>query len=95
MEQLRRGVMLEDGLARAVRAQVLRSVSNGAVVRIILLEGRQREVRRMMAALGCMVEQLIRVRVGPLSLGDLKPGEHRELRPREVQALRECVGLEA
>jgi 23S rRNA pseudouridine2605 synthase len=95
MEQLRRGVMLEDGLARAVRAQVLRPLSNGAVVRIVLHEGRQREVRRMMAALDCTVEHLVRVRVGPLSLGELKPGEHRVLRSREIQALREAVGLEA
>lgn len=95
LELLRRGVMLEDGLARAVRAQLLRSTPAGAVVRIVLLEGRQREVRRMLAAIGCSVEQLLRIRVGPLTLGELKPGEHRVLRPREVEALREAVGLDA
>lgn len=95
LELLRRGVMLEDGLARAVRAHLLRSTPTSAVVRVVLLEGRQREVRRMLAAIGCTVEHLVRIRVGPLALGDLKAGEHRLLRSREVQALREAVGLEA
>jgi 23S rRNA pseudouridine2605 synthase len=95
LELLRRGVVLEDGLARAVRAQLLRSTPTGAVVRIVLLEGRQREVRRMLGAIGCTVEHLVRIRVGPLALGDLRAGEHRVLRSREVQALREAVGLDA
>lgn len=95
LDQLRRGVMLEDGIARAVRTQMLRSTSRGALVRVVLLEGRQREVRRMLAAVGCGVDHLQRVRIGPLLLGDLQPGEHRSLRGREVQALRTAVGLEA
>jgi pseudouridine synthase len=64
-------------------------------VRVVLTEGRQRQVRRMLAAIDCPVQHLVRVRIGPLLLGDLAPGEHRELRPREVAALRECVGLDA
>lgn len=95
LDQLRRGVTLEDGLARAVRAQLLRSTPHGALVRIVLVEGRQREVRRMLAAVGCGVEHLQRVRIGSLMLGDLQAGEHRSLRAREIQALRNAVGLEA
>ena len=95
LAQLRHGVMLEDGLARAVRAQLLRPLERGAIIRIVLLEGRQREVRRMLAAVDCGVEHLLRVRIGPLLLGELKPGQQRELRPREVEALRAAVGLEA
>jgi len=95
LEQLRKGVMLEDGMARAVRAQLLRATPDGAVLRLVLLEGRQREVRRMLAAVGCEVEYLLRVRIGPLNLGDLPTGQHRVLRPREVEALRAAVGLEA
>ncbi len=94
LEQLRRGVMLEDGLARAVRASIVRSTAHAATVRVVLVEGRQRQVRRMLAAVGCGVESLQRVRIGPLLLGDLKSGEHRPLRKREVEALREAVGLE-
>jgi len=95
LAQLRHGVMLEDGLARAVRAQLLRPLERGAIIRIVLLEGRQREVRRMLAAVDCGVEHLLRVRIGPLLLGELKPGQQRELRPREVETLRAAVGLEA
>jgi 23S rRNA pseudouridine2605 synthase len=70
-------------------------VPHGAVVRVVLVEGRQREVRRMLATMGCAVEHLQRIRIGPLLLGELKLGEHRPLRTREVEALRTAVGLEA
>ena len=93
LDQLRHGVMLEDGIARAVRASIVRSAGRAARVRIVLVEGRQREVRRMLAAVGCRVESLERVRIGPLLLGDLESGQHRPLRRREVEALRSAVGL--
>jgi 23S rRNA pseudouridine2605 synthase len=95
LERLRKGVMLEDGLARAVKASLVRLAQGTAIVRVVLVEGRQREVRRMMAAVGCEVEHLRRVRIGPLLLGELHSGEHRELRPKEVEALRAAVGLDA
>jgi 23S rRNA pseudouridine2605 synthase len=95
VEQLRKGVKLEDGLARAVRANVLKTVEHGGLLRVVLVEGRQRQVRRMLAAVGCGVERLQRVRIGPLLLGELQPGEYRALRPREVESLRAVVGLEA
>jgi 23S rRNA pseudouridine2605 synthase len=94
LEQLRRGVMLEDGIARAVRASLLRITHDGAIARVVLTEGRQRQVRRMLAAVGCGVDHLQRVRIGPLVLGDLHPGQHRELRWREVEMLRSAVGLD-
>jgi 23S rRNA pseudouridine2605 synthase len=95
LEQLRQGVMLEDGLARAVRANYLQPTPRGALVRVVLLEGRQRQVRRMLAVLGCGVDRLERVRIGPLQLGELRSGEFRALRPREIDALRATVGLSA
>lgn len=94
LEQLRRGVVLDDGLARAVRTSMIRSMPHAAIVRVVLVEGRQREVRRMLAAVGCAVEHLQRIRIGPLLLGDLELGAHRPLRTREVDALRTAVGLE-
>jgi 23S rRNA pseudouridine2605 synthase len=94
LDQLRKGVMLDDGLARAVRANLVRPSPRGGLLRIVLIEGRQRQVRRMLAALGCSVERLQRVRIGPLLLGDLEPGQHRTLRAREVESLRTSVGLE-
>jgi 23S rRNA pseudouridine2605 synthase len=95
VEQLRKGVRLDDGLARAVRAHIIKTAERGGLLRVVLVEGRQRQVRRMLAAVGCGVERLQRVRIGPLLLGDLEPGEYRALRPREVDALRAAVGLEA
>ncbi len=95
LEQVRRGVVLDDGLARVKRADLIRTTPRGGLVRIALIEGRQREVRRMLAALGCAVEGLQRVRIGPLRLGDLETGQHRSLPPREVAALRAAVGLES
>ena len=95
LEQLRRGVVLDDGLARVKRADLIRTTPRGGLVRIVLIEGRQREVRRMLAAIDCAVDGLQRVRIGPLRLGDLEPGQHRSLRPREVTALRKAVGLKS
>lgn len=96
VEHLKHGVMLEDGPAKAVRAELLRSHAHGDVeLRVVLVEGRQRQVRRMLAALGCNVERLQRVRIGSLQLGNLHSGEYRQLKPREVEALRTSVGLEA
>jgi pseudouridine synthase len=93
LEQLRQGVIIEDGPASAVRADLLRTTSHGVLLRVVLIEGRQRQVRRMLAALGCGVERLERVRIGPLRLGNLEPGQHRNLGPREVATLRSAVGL--
>lgn len=84
LEKLRRGVELEDGRARA-RAVRRRG---GRRVLLTLREGRKREVRRMFAEFGYRVQRLRRVRYGPIRLGDLEPGEWRELEPREVAALR-------
>jgi 23S rRNA pseudouridine2605 synthase len=94
LQQLRRGVNLEDGLARAVRANLLRQADGGAWVRVVLTEGRQRQVRRMLAAIDCHVQRLRRVRIGPLLLGDLEVGQSRMLHAREVAGLRDCVGLD-
>jgi 23S rRNA pseudouridine2605 synthase len=95
LEALRRGVLLEDGLARAVRTALLRHAPEGTWVRIVLTEGRQRQVRRMLEAVDCAVERLRRVRIGTVLLGDLALGHNRRLQPREVATLRESVGLEA
>jgi pseudouridine synthase len=94
LAQLRIGVELDDGPARAVRAGFLGTSREGAWVRVVLHEGRKREVRRMLVTIGCPVVHLRRVRVGPLTLGNLRPGEHRRLLPREVAALRRAAGLE-
>jgi len=60
-------------------------------VRIVMAEGRKREVRRLLAAVGLPVTRLIRLRVGPVQLGGLAPGAVRELEPEEVRALSEAA----
>jgi len=87
-------------LAKGVRLKV--NVTQPAEVkretayrfRIVLREGRYHQVRRMCEALGTKVTMLKRVRIGPLRLGRLAPGEWRRLSAGEVKALREAVGLE-
>jgi pseudouridine synthase len=85
--QLTRGVTLEDGPARAERARR----SAPAEVVLTLREGRKREVRRMMEAVGRNVVRLRRVRYGPLRLGDLAEGSWRRLLPHEIEALRRAT----
>lgn len=62
-------------------------------VRITLQEGRKRQIRYMLQALGVSVRRLIRVRTGELTLGKLEPGEGRLLEEKEIRALRESAGL--
>ncbi len=64
---------------------------NADQLRFVLREGRKRQIRRVAAALGHPVRRLIRERIGPLSLGELKPGEWRYLTPAEVRELRESA----
>jgi 23S rRNA pseudouridine2605 synthase len=90
---LRRGIRLEDGMTAPARARVVEKLKKNAWVEIEIHEGRNREVRRIFEALGYFVEKLIRVRVGPLSLGVLPPGELRPLSQAEVKGLKSAVGL--
>jgi 23S rRNA pseudouridine2605 synthase len=94
--QLLAGVQLEDGMARAHDVEVVlrerAAAGHGAEahtrLRIVMREGRKREVRRMFDAFGYPVRRLVRERLGPIELGTLGSGEWRELRAREVAALR-------
>jgi 23S rRNA pseudouridine2605 synthase len=85
--RLRRGVELEDGLARARAARVVDARGGRGQLRLVMTEGRKREVRRLLAAVGLPVTRLVRVRVGPVRLGRLKPGAVRELSAEEVLGL--------
>jgi 23S rRNA pseudouridine2605 synthase len=91
--RLERGVDLEDGPAQAKRARVVARSSGRAAVRVVMAEGRKREVRRMLEAIGLPVRRLVRVRVGPIRLGHLRPGTVRELTPDEVGELYRYAGL--
>jgi 23S rRNA pseudouridine2605 synthase len=85
------GVELEDGSARALRARRLEDEREGAVLALVLAEGRKREVRRLLEAVGHEVRWLRRVRFGPIRLGTLPRGRWRELDADEVEALEAAV----
>jgi 23S rRNA pseudouridine2605 synthase len=86
--RLRKGVELEDGLARPTRVRVVAGSGRRRMV-----EGRNREVRRLLDAVGAPVRRLVRTAVGPIRLTGLAPGEFRPLRPDEVRTLYKAAGL--
>ena len=102
LETLRRGVVLNDGRTRPAQVELLaepvalpeRSVPirfrknvPTAWLQLTIREGRNRQVRRMTAAVGHPTLRLVRIAVGPVSLGELTPGEWRELNAEELAAL--------
>ena len=94
MESLRRGVRLDDGVTAPAGVEVLRATPNRVELRVTTREGRHRQVRRMLQAVGHKTLALRRTSFGPLRLGRLKPGDWRLLSPAEVAALRRATGLE-
>jgi 23S rRNA pseudouridine2605 synthase len=88
IEKLRKGIKLAEGTARAQHVHLKSQHKQSAVLEMVLDEGKNREIRRMLAQLGHKVHQLKRVAVGKLSLGSLLPGQHRQLAWNEVDALR-------
>ncbi len=87
LARVRAGVELDDGPARAIRARIVASSKGRGAIRLVMTEGRKREVRRLLAAVGLPVTRLVRLRVGPIALGGLAPGELRALEREEIQAL--------
>lgn len=88
LHRLEEGLDLHDGPARARVAELLRREDGGGVLRLVLTEGRKREVRRLCAAVGHPVRWLRRVRFGPVRLGDLPRGAWRDLTEEEMERLR-------
>lgn len=87
LRHLTNGVMLDDGEARALSARVLDSSTVSSLVEIVMTEGRKREVRRMLDAVGHPVRRLVRTAIGPLRDTRLRPGSYRELTMGEVRSL--------
>jgi 23S rRNA pseudouridine2605 synthase len=83
LDRLRQGVRLEDGATAPAEVERLAERRLELTIR----EGRKRQVRRMAEAIGNQVEELTRIRIGPLELGDLRRGEARRLDRREIDAL--------
>ncbi len=92
---LRAGVKLADGMTAPAEVEVLRKEAHRTQLRIAIREGRHRQVRRMLEAVGHKTVALERTAFGPLRLGRLKKGDWRVLTAGEVAALRRATGLEA
>lgn len=87
LQKLREGITLDDGPTQPAELIRLGHEGSTTAVQITLHEGRNRQVRRMFEAIGHPVLRLKRVGLGPVTLGDLAPGEARPLAPEEVEAL--------
>lgn len=87
LQTLRKGVTLDDGPALPARVRQVGRSPAGVRYQITLREGRNQEVRRMVAAVGGDLRDLVRTRIGSLRLGRLRPAQARLVRPEEVRAL--------
>lgn len=90
LERLSAGIDLDGKRTAPARFERLETHPDGTWVRVVLHEGRNRQIRRMVEAVGLKVVRLVRVRVGSLRLGSLPPGGWRRLSAAEVAALREA-----
>ncbi|MGE0605919.1 MAG: pseudouridine synthase [Pirellulales bacterium] len=88
MERLKKGVFLAEGFAKVVRLTVKSQTKRGTLMEIVLDEGRNREIRRLLARVGHKVLKLKRVAIGDVKLADLATGEYRKMRPDELRSLR-------
>lgn len=91
LEQLRQGFYFAEGLFRVEKARALRKQGKSTVLEIELRQGKNREIRRLLARAGHKVLNLKRVSFGPLRLGDLPVGYQRPLRHDELHELREWI----
>jgi 23S rRNA pseudouridine2605 synthase len=91
LRQLREGVALDDGHTAPAQARVVATGGDGAAVELTVHEGRNRQVRRMLDAVGHPVVRLVRTRIGPLRDDRLAPGAWRPLSADEVRSLYETA----
>ncbi len=89
LDKWRKGVFLDGRRTAPAEVTVIHREPNHTWLRVVLHEGRKRQIRRIAAMLGHPVKRLIRVRIGPIQLGKLKPGEWRSLREGEINQLLE------
>ncbi|WP_143055881.1 pseudouridine synthase [Anaerobranca gottschalkii] len=91
IEKLEKGIMLEDGLTAPAKAVILKETNGETVISLTIHEGRNRQVRRMMEAIGKKVLKLTRVRYGDLTLAGVPVGKYRVLTDKEVEKLKSSV----
>lgn len=93
LDKLRQGIQLEDGWTAPAVVQLLQQGDGESQVLITIHEGRNRQVRRMFAAIHCDVKALKRIAFAGLDLSGVKRGQHRPLTAKEVTALYKLAGL--
>ena len=93
LARLQQGVNLEDGITAPAELKVMEDDQKATWLALTLREGRKHQVKRMCEAVGHPVLKLKRTKIGPIELDDLRPGEIRRLKSREVRSLRKNVGL--
>jgi 23S rRNA pseudouridine2605 synthase len=84
----RRGVVLDGEWTAPAKVRIMKKGASGTWLSVTMREGRKHQIRRTAQAIGLHVKRLNRTRLGPLRLGDLKPGEWRALRTSEIEMLR-------
>lgn len=93
IRRLEKGVTLEDGPVRPDKVKLISRGQDRTLLAITLHEGRNRVVRRMMDTLGHPVDRLSRTEIGPIRLGNLRPGDTRDVTREELGALLDLVGM--
>jgi 23S rRNA pseudouridine2605 synthase len=91
LAQMRRGVYLTEGLTKISGVTIKRRYKKSTILEMVLKEGKNREIRRVLARVGHKVMRLVRIATGPIKLGDLEAGDSRRLTAKEIDALRQQV----
>jgi 23S rRNA pseudouridine2605 synthase len=91
--RLKKGVELEDGPVQVVDFRIIHALPHASMVEVVLHEGRNRIVRRLMEEVGHPVTRLVRTQMGSIKLGDLRPGRTRVLGKAELGSLMTQVGM--
>ena len=93
LNRLKDGVMVGDRPTAPAKVSLLQSQGKNALLSLTIHEGRHHQVKRMCSQVGLVVEELKRIKVGPLSIRDLGPGQMRPLKKEELVKLKKAVGL--
>jgi len=94
IKAIKGGIDLEDGKTLPAQVRVVKILKRNSWIELTIFEGRYRQIKRMFAAIGHPVLRLKRIKIGPLTLSNLKPGEYRFLTKKEIKKLREmAVGI--
>ncbi|MCS7171133.1 MAG: rRNA pseudouridine synthase [Aquificaceae bacterium] len=94
LNRMKKGVRLEDGFTKPDSVRLLKHQENKSLIEVVFHEGRKHIVKRFLSHFGHRVIKLKRVAIGPIKLGDLKPGQWRDLNEHELKRLRKALDME-